>query len=105
MLRMSSAVLATLLAAGMLNSQAADTGAIVGGALGGAAGAAIGSEMNGKNGAIIGAAIGGAAGAAIGSKPKTVVREVHVVERDRHGHPPGKHKGWHKKHRKHKHHD
>ena len=115
---MNTKMIPLLLLCGLMSSVtfAADAGAVVGGGVGGAVGAAIGQDMNGRNGAIIGAAIGGATGAAIGtnhtrSQPQVVVRENTVVRNqvvyvhDEHrGHDNGKHRGWHKKHKRHHHH-
>ena len=114
---MNTKMIPLLLLCGLMSvTFAADAGAVVGGGVGGAVGAAIGQDMNGRNGAILGAAIGGATGAAIGtshtrSQPQVVVRENTVVRNqvvyvhDEHrGHDHGKHRGWHKQHKRHHHH-
>jgi uncharacterized protein YcfJ len=112
---MNTKMIPLLLLCGLMSSSvtfAADAGAVVGGGVGGAVGAAIGQDMNGRNGAIIGAAIGGATGAAIGtshtgSQPQQVIVKERVSYRDdtKHRHNNGKHRGWHKKHKRHHHHD
>ncbi|MBA3903538.1 MAG: hypothetical protein C0522_07690 [Rhodocyclaceae bacterium] len=60
-------IAATLIAAGLMFTNAASAGeAVLGAAIGGGAGAVVGHSIGGRGGALVGGALGAAAGVAIG---------------------------------------